>query len=479
MNQSLFWHDYETSGINPSFDQPLQFAGIRTNENLDIIGDPIVLFCKPHLDIIPSPQACLVTGISLQQAYSEGLKEPDFISTIHAEMIKPGTCSVGYNSIKFDDEFTRFTLYRNFFDPYEREWKNGNTRWDILDMMRMARALRPEGIEWPNHLDGKPSFKLEDLTRANGIDHSDAHDALSDVYATISIAKLIKSKQPKLFDYLYNIRKKHEVDKIINTNDKRPFFYVSGILPSDNMYGSIMLPLAKHPENKNAMICWNLMKDPSCLINKSVEALQENFFNLHVSERSSDIFTPLIISLNKAPAVTPINLITPEIAQKLALDMEICRLNMEKVIQFDISEKLRQIYQLQIAQSTKSAESALYSGFIPKEDIKTLESVRGASMEDFSNNSYIFNDNRMNELLFLYRGRNYPESFSQDERKIWKEICRDRLVNGIDGRKSINKTRDEITCLKQSLKSEKAITILNQLMEWLSVIERDFHTNLE
>ena len=479
MNQSLFWHDYETSGINPSFDQPLQFAGIRTNENLDIIGDPIVLFCKPHLDIIPSPQACLVTGISLQQAYSEGLKEPDFISTIHAEMIKPGTCSVGYNSIKFDDEFTRFTLYRNFFDPYEREWKNGNTRWDILDMMRMARALRPEGIEGPNHLDGKPSFKLEDLTRANGIDHSDAHDALSDVYATISIAKLIKSKQPKLFDYLYNIRKKHEVEKIINTNDKRPFFYVSGILSSDNMYGSVMLPLAKHPENKNAMICWNLMKDPSCLINNSVETLQENFFNLHVSERSSDIFTPLIISLNKSPAVTPINLITPEIAQKLALDMEICRLNMEKVIQFDISEKLRQIYQLQIAQSKKSAESALYSGFIPNEDIKTVESVRSASTEDFSKNSYIFNDNRMNELLFLYRGRNYPESFSQDERKIWKEICCDRLVNGIDGRKSINKTRDEITCLKQSLKSEKAITILNQLMEWLSVIERDFNTNLE
>ena len=479
MNQSLFWHDYETSGINPSFDQPLQFAGIRTNENLDIIGDPIVLFCKPHLDIIPSPQACLVTGISLQQAYSEGLKEPDFISTIHAEMIKPGTCSVGYNSIKFDDEFTRFTLYRNFFDPYEREWKNGNTRWDILDMMRLARALRPEGIEWPNHVDGKPSFKLEDLTRANGIDHSDAHDALSDVYATISIAKLIKSKQPKLFDYLYNIRKKHEVEKIINTNDKRPFFYVSGILSSENMYVSVMLPLAKHPENKNAMICWNLMKDPSYLIDYSVETLQENFFNLHVSERLSDIFTPLIISLNKAPAVTPINLITPEIAQKLALDMEICRLNMEKVIQFDISEKLRQIYQLQIAQSTKSAESALYSGFIPNEDIKTAETVRSASMEDFSKNSYLFNDNRMNELLFLYRGRNYPESFSQDERKIWKEICCDRLVNGIDGRKSINKTRDEITCLKQSLKSEKAITILNQLMEWLSVIERDFHTDLE
>ena len=288
-----------------------------------------------------------------------------------------------------------------------------------------------------------------------------------------------KAKQPKLFYYLYNIRKKREVEKIINTNDKRPFFFVSGLLSSENMYGSMMLPLAKHPENKNAMICWNLMKNPSGLIDNSVETLQENFFNLHVSERLSDIFTPLIISLNKAPAVTSIKLITSEIAQKLALDMEICRVNMEKLIQSDISEKLRQIYQSQIAQSTKSAESALYSGFIPNEDIKTAETVRSASMEDFSKNSYLFNDNRMNELLFLYRGRNYPESFSQDERKIWTEICRDRLVNGIDGRKSINKTRDEITCLKRSLKSEKAITILNQLMEWLSVIERDFHTNLE
>ena len=79
-----------------------------------------------------------------------------------------------------------------------------------------------------------------------------------------------------------------------------------------------MLPLAKHPENKNAMICWNLMKDPSCLINNSVETLQENFFDLHVSERSSDIFTPLIISLNKAPAVTPINLITPRNCPKIS-----------------------------------------------------------------------------------------------------------------------------------------------------------------
>ena len=100
-------------------------------------------------------------------------------------------------------------------------------------------------------------------------------------------------------------------------------------------------------------------------------------------------------------------------------------------------------------------------------------------MEDFSKNSYLFKENRKNEIHNMYRGRNNPESYSQDERKIWNDICCDRLVNVIDGMKSINKTRDEITCLKQSLKSKKAITILNQLMEWLSVIERDFNTNLE
>ena len=194
---SLYWHDYETFGVDPRRDAPVQFAGIRTDVELNLVGDPLVIFCRPPTDRLPSPEACLVTGITPQQAMAEGVCEAEFISAIHAELSIPGTCGVGYNTLRFDDEVTRNCLYRNFFDPYEREWRNGNSRWDIIDMVRLTAALRPDGIEWPLDAEGKPSFRLELLTQVNGISHRGAHDALADVHATIDLARLIKKRQPK------------------------------------------------------------------------------------------------------------------------------------------------------------------------------------------------------------------------------------------------------------------------------------------
>ncbi|MFT7661707.1 MAG: exodeoxyribonuclease-1, partial [Gammaproteobacteria bacterium] len=202
MANTFYWHDYETFGVDPSKDRPSQFAGLRTDEDLNPVGEPLVIYCQPQKDILPAPQACLITGITPQLAMEKGLLEPQFIEAIHRQLSVPGTCGVGYNSIRFDDEVTRYALYRNFFDPYQREWKNGNSRWDIMDMLRLTRALRPEGIEWPDHEPGRPSFKLEHLTAANGLAHEAAHDALSDVTATIAVAKLVKDKQPRLFDYV-------------------------------------------------------------------------------------------------------------------------------------------------------------------------------------------------------------------------------------------------------------------------------------
>ena len=224
MKDSLYWHDYETFGAVPSIDRPSQFAGLRTDFDLNIIGEPLVIYCQPALDILPSPQACLITGITPQQAQKQGLPEPEFMAQIHRQLAQSRTCTVGYNSIRFDDEVTRYALYRNFYDPYQREWQNGNSRWDIIDLLRATRALRPEGIEWPDHEPGTPSFKLEHLTEANGISHASAHDALSDVTATIALAKLVKQAQPKLFDYVLNNRGKMAVAKIVDVQSRKPFF---------------------------------------------------------------------------------------------------------------------------------------------------------------------------------------------------------------------------------------------------------------
>ena len=222
MGETLYWHDYETWGANPRKDRAAQFAGVRTDREFHVIGEPLVLYCKPADDMLPHPEACLITGITPQKALRDGVPEAEFFRLVHGELGRPGTCALGYNSIRFDDEFTRYGLYRNFFDPYAREWQNGNSRWDIIDMVRLTRALRPEGIQWPDHPDGKPSFRLDELTRANGIEHASAHDALSDVHATIALARLIKARQTRLYDYVYRMRGKQQAAQSLNLSAHVP-----------------------------------------------------------------------------------------------------------------------------------------------------------------------------------------------------------------------------------------------------------------
>ncbi len=273
MAQTFYWHDYETFGTDPSRDRPVQFAGLRTDADLNVIGEPLVIFAKPAPDQLPHPEACLITGITPQQALKEGVTEAEFIARIHAELAVPNTCGVGYNSLRFDDEVTRYTLYRNFYDAYEREWKNGNSRWDIIDMVRTAYALRPDGINWPRREDGLPDFRLESLTAANGIAHEAAHDALSDVYATIAMARLIREKQPKLYDYVLNHRSKQAVLAQIDMAAVKPLLHVSGMFGGANSNIGLIVPLAPHPGNKNKIIAFDLSKNPQVLFDLSPQRL--------------------------------------------------------------------------------------------------------------------------------------------------------------------------------------------------------------
>ena len=197
MSGTFLWHDYESFGASPRLDRPAQFAAIRTDAELREIGQPVDLYCRPALDVLPQPDACRITGITPQMAEERGLDEPDFIAAVLGHLGAPGTCGVGYNSFRFDDELTRHTAWRNFHDPYAREWQNGCSRWDLIDTVRMTYALRPDGIEWPRREDGHPSFRLEHLAAANGLEQEKAHDAVSDVRATIALARLVRDRQPR------------------------------------------------------------------------------------------------------------------------------------------------------------------------------------------------------------------------------------------------------------------------------------------
>lgn len=469
MPNTLYWHDYETFGIDPARDRPSQFAGVRTDEDLNIIGEPLMIYCQPSHDILPAPEACLITGITPQKAQREGLPEPEFIAAIEREMAQPGTCSVGYNSLRFDDEMTRYALYRNFYDPYEREWKHGNSRWDIIDMMRLARALRPDGIEWPDYDDGSPSFRLEHLCAANNLTHEAAHDALSDVLATIALARLIKERQPRLYQYVYAHRSKHKVAELIDPSRRQPFLHVSQRLPRENGYTGLMMSLARHPVNSNAVIAVNLSADPTPLLTLPTEDIRARLFTRHSALAPDQLPIPLkLVQANRCPVVATPRLLDDEAAQRLGISRELCEQHWQRLLTAEgLEEKLREVFSEPHSQSkVRDADQRLYDGFLNNADRALLPHVRQAAPEQLAD-AFLFEDRRYQELLFQYRARHYPHTLDEQEALQWREFCFHRLTEPGRGFLTIAQFFERIESLElEHAQHPRNLSILKALRLW-------------
>ncbi|MGF1716379.1 exodeoxyribonuclease I [Photobacterium chitinilyticum] len=431
---TLFWLDYETFGATPSTDRPCQFAGVRTDMDLNIIGEPLVIYCKPPVDYLPSPEACLITGITPQEAHEKGLPEPEFIAQIHAELSKPNTCVIGYNNVRFDDEVTRYTLYRNFFDPYAWAWQNGNSRWDLLDIMRTCYALRPEGVNWPDNEDGLPSFKLEHLSVANGIEHANAHDAMADVYATIELAKILKQNQPKLFDYLFSLRHKRKLQELIDIVELTPLVHVSGMFGVGCGNTSWIVPMAWHPDNKNAVITVNLAMDPTPLIELDADTLRERLYTKRADLGPDELPIPLkLVHLNKCPVLAPAKTLKAEDAERIGIDRQQCLKNLQLLKSHpEIREKLLAIYGVEREYSANNnVDAMLYDGFFSTADRSTIDIIRETAPEELAKLELNVDDKRIRPLLFRYRARNYPMTLDFKEQQQWKHHCQDYFESNL------------------------------------------------
>jgi exodeoxyribonuclease-1 len=433
---TILWHDYETFGGDPRSDRPCQFAALRTDHELNVVGDAIELFCKPAPDFLPDPVAVAITGITPQQALAKGVIEAEFCARIAREFMEPGTCGAGYNSLRFDDEVTRCMLYRNFYDPYEREWKNGNSRWDLIDLLRMTQALRPEGINWPTYDDGSPSFRLEELTQANGIEHAGAHDALVDVRATIAMAKLVKEKQPKLFDYMFNLRSKHRVLPLLDLAKQEPVVHASRMFAASKGCLAVVLPLCKHPQNPNGIVVADLLSSPAPWMKLDVDTLRERLFKRTEDRVEGEERVPLkTIHINRCPAVAPISVLTPAIVARYALDMDaVYRHRQELLAEPGLAARLRSVFDDSGRTPETDPDAMLYSGgFLDDHDRRLADKVRRAQAAQLTTAAFPFNDARLPELLFRYRARNFPESLDTQEQYRWREFCRRRLLGEIRG----------------------------------------------
>jgi len=473
---TFLWHDYETFGLNPRRDRPAQFAGIRTDAELNEIGEPLMLYCQPANDYLPDPQSCLITGITPQHCLQHGVPEHAFAAQIEQVLAQPGTIGVGYNTIRFDDEVTRFMFWRNLIDPYAREWQNDCGRWDVLDVVRMAYALRPEGIVWPLKDDGKPSFKLEDLARANGLLHETAHDALSDVRATIALARLIRTAQPKLFDFCLGLHKKDrvlaELGLPATLNKGRPFLHVSGMFSPERGCLAVMFPLATHPTNKNEVLAWDLAYDPSELALLDVATLRQRLFTKSADLPDGVQRLPIkSVHLNKSPMVVRnLQTLTPTMAERWGINKETALRHAEIAAGLpDMSALWPEVFQRPVTTATPDVDEDLYGGFIGNADRRRLNQLLDLSPAELAHSRTGFDDPRLQALLFRYRARNFPASLTPDEAGRWEAHRTAWLLEGEGGARNADAFFSAIDTLQETA-DERGEAILGMLYDYAEAI---------
>ncbi|WP_088278800.1 exodeoxyribonuclease I [Ideonella sp. A 288] len=468
---TFFWHDYETFGRVPRRDRPAQFAGVRTDGELREIGEPLMLHCQPPTDLLPDPEACLLTGITPQHCAAHGLPEHAFAAQIEQALAQPGTVGVGYNTIRFDDEVTRHLFWRNLIDPYAREWQNGCGRWDLLDVVRCAYALRPDGLEWPRHDDGRVSFKLEHLTAANGLAHAAAHDALSDVRATVALARLLRERHRKLFDFCLALRRKDAVWQQIGAD--RPFLHVSGMYPVERGCLGVVWPLAPHPTNKNELLVWDLSADPSELLGLDADAIRARLFVR--SDELPEGTTRLPIKglhVNKSPVVIgQLKTLSDAQAERWGLDVAAALRHVDAARQASaaLSGLWAEVYQRPAPVLAADVDEDLYGGFLGHDDRRVLDRLRGLTPAQLADKRPGFADARLEELLFRYRARNFPDTLRDDERARWHRHCSERLHEGAGGGLSLAQFFERIDALSEAA-DERGQQILGELYDWAEAI---------
>ena len=471
MPASFLFYDLETFGSDPRRTRIAQFAAVRTDAELTIIEEPISFFVQPADDLLPSPMATLITSITPQQALRDGMKEADAFARIAEEMSRPETCTLGWNSLRFDDEFVRHGLFRNFHDPYEREWRAGNSRWDLLDVMRLAHALRPEGIHWPRREDGATSFKLEHLALANQVRQGDAHEALSDVYATLGMARKFRDSQPRLWEYALRLRDKKFAASLLDTVGMTPLLHISQRYPASRLCAAPVVPLTRHPRFDNRVIVFDLEGDVEALLQLDAEGIADRLYTPAADLPPGEQRVPLKeVHLNRSPALVAWSHLRGEDFARLQIDRASMEAKAGLLRQHgaELAEKVRRVYAGEREYSPSDVDASVYDGFIADGDKRRLAEVRATPPAQLGERVFGFKDGRLDELLFRYRARNWPDTLTQQEQDRWDDYRRRRLSLEVGlSELTFESWQSELDGLRaQHAADGNKLVLLDQLQAW-------------
>lgn len=477
MADTFLFHDYETFGADPARDGIAQFAALRTDVDLNPVGDPVSIFCKPVIDRLPHPEASLITGLTPQDTLANGLIEADFAGRVHEIMAEAGTCSLGYNSIRFDDAFTRHLLWRNFHDPYAREWKNGNSRFDLIDLSRLCYALRPAGIQWPQRDDGKPSFRLEHLAKANTLEQERAHDALSDVHATVGLARLIRNAQPRLWSYALTLRDKRHNRGLLDWVAGATLLHTSEKYGAERGCTTLVLPIAPAPDSDQGVIVIDLMADPAILIDCDAEELRDRLFTPR-ADLPEGVERPAIktVYANRCPMLAPVSVLDGVDLDRIGLDPDRCARHREQLRAVpELREKLVAVVAREATRSDPvDAELSLYTGgFASNAERARLDRTRSTPAAQLGSTDFGFEQPRHDELLFRQRARNWQATLSDVERDRWRDFVGARLT-GTHALSSfgLDEYRERIASHRGTVPAGPAHAVLDRLDEWGRDLER-------
>jgi exodeoxyribonuclease-1 len=437
MAASFFFYDLETSGFSPRDARIMQFAGRRTDLELNPVGEQVNVLIKLTDDILPDVDATFITGITPQATIMDGITEAEFLRIFTNEVATPGTIFLGFNTVRFDDEFMRTLHYRNFYDAYEWQWQDQRSRWDLLDVVRMTRALRPQGIEWPFDVHGKPTNRLELLTALNKLSHEHAHDALSDVDATIAVARLIRNKQTRLFEYLLGMRDKKKIAELVEGPE--PFVYTSGKYPSEFEKTTVAVRVCPHPKRAGSALVFDLRHDPTDWLKKTPEQLAESW---KWKKGSDEPRLPVkMLQYNHCPAIAPLGVLDAASQERLQLNLKLIKTH-EAILKKDktfadslckAADILDNLQQSRLFSEEKDVDSQLYDGFFETEDKYAMSVVRAAAPEELGNLGLKFKDQRLEALLPLYKARNFPKQLTSEEREHWESFRTKKLLAGGKG----------------------------------------------
>jgi exodeoxyribonuclease-1 len=464
----FYFYDLETSGLDAKWHRIMQCAGQLTNDKFEPIGEPDNWLVRLTPEILPDPEAILITGITPQKTLEEGFSEAEFLKQFTERAFQPNTTVLGFNSLRFDDEFVRNTLYRNFYDPYEREWSNGRSRWDIIDTLRMTRALRPEGIIWPTNAEGEPTNRLEEIARANKLDHYQAHDALSDVMATIDVARLLCSKQPKLFEHLLSLRFKQAVKAELDKCIGKPFVHTSGRFSSAHASTSVVIALGVNPDQPNEVLVYDLRHSPKFFVKLDHKELERLAFTPRQDLGKDEQRLPLkTIHINRSPAIAPLGVLDAASQNRIGLNLKQVSTHMKELS--DAPEFQRSCLAVWFSKKfepSSDIDAQLYNGFINDNDKQRMTQLRAMSPSQISTYQPEFNDDRLSAMFVRYKARNFPQLLSTVEQTEWEKFRMQRLTKPEGSMLSINRFMNRLAELAKAHSKPEEVYLLEELRHY-------------